>query len=74
MAIIEVNGKKIEAQEGENLLEFLLKNKFPIPHLCHHPDYEPAEACRLCLVEIDGKIKTSCSIKIKERLKIILQN
>lgn len=71
MAVIEINGKKFEAQEGENLLEFLLKNKFPIPHLCHHPDYEPAEACRLCLVEVDGKIKTSCAVKIKDGLKIV---
>lgn len=74
MAIIEINGKKFEAQEGENLLQFLLKNKFPIPHLCYHPDYEPAEACRLCLVEIDGKIKTSCAVKIKDGLKIITNN
>jgi len=71
MAIIEIDGKKFEAEEGENLLQFLLKNKFPIPHLCYHPDYEPAEACRLCLVEVDGKIKTSCGVKIKDGMKII---
>ncbi|MGB9707650.1 MAG: 2Fe-2S iron-sulfur cluster-binding protein, partial [Microgenomates group bacterium] len=74
MAVIEIDGKKFEAQDGENLLEFLLKNKFPIPHLCHHPDYEPAGACRLCLVEINGKITTSCEVKIKHDLKIVTNN
>jgi len=71
MAVIEIDGKKIEVKEGENLLQFLLKNKFPIPHLCYHSDYEPAEACRLCLVEVDGRIKTSCGVKIKDGMKII---
>jgi len=71
MAIIEIDGKKFEASDEENLLQFLLKNKFPIPHLCYHPDYEPAEACRLCLVEVDGKIKTSCGIRIKDGMKIV---
>ncbi|MCS6956415.1 MAG: 2Fe-2S iron-sulfur cluster-binding protein [Patescibacteria group bacterium] len=71
MAIIKINGKEFEAKEEENLLQFLLKEKFPIPHLCYHPDYEPAEACRLCLIEVDGKIKTSCSVKIKDGLNVI---
>lgn len=71
MVIIEVDGKKFEALEEENLLQFLLKNKFPIPHLCYHLDYEPAEACRLCLVEVNGRIKTSCGVKIKDGMKII---
>ena len=71
MAIIEIDGKKFEASDEENLLQFLLKNKFPIPHLCYHLDYEPAEACRLCLVEVDGKIKTSCGIRIKDGMKIV---
>lgn len=74
MAVIEINGKKFEAKEGENLLAFLLKNKFPILHLCYHPDWDPVEACRLCLVEVDGKIKTSCSVKIKDGLKIITES
>lgn len=73
MALVKINidGKKFEAEEGENLLSFLLKNNFPIPHLCYHPDFEPEQDCRLCLVEVNGKIKTSCGVKIKEGLEII---
>ena len=68
---IIIDGKKYQAESGENLLKFLLKNNIPIPHLCYHPDFEPEQSCRFCLVEVDGKIKTSCGIKIKEGINII---
>ncbi|MCX7881385.1 MAG: 2Fe-2S iron-sulfur cluster-binding protein [Patescibacteria group bacterium] len=76
MAVVNIiiNGKSYQAEEGENLLEFLLKNNFPIPHLCKHPDFSPNETCRLCLVEIDGKITTSCNVNIKDGLNINTKN
>ena len=67
---IIIDGKKFEAKKEDNLLSFLLKNHFPIPHLCYHPDFEPEENCCLCLVEVNGKIKTSCSVKIKAGLEV----
>src|SRR3989339_281084 len=67
---ILIDGKEILANEGNNLLDILLENKFSIPHLCHHPDFEPEESCRLCLVEVNGRVKTSCGIKISEGLII----
>lgn len=76
MAKIEltIDGKKYHAEKGENLLSFLLKNNFSIPHLCFHPDFEPEQACRLCLVEVDGKIIPSCSVKINSSLNVITQS
>ena len=67
---IEVDGKKIETIKGKNLLDVLLENHFSIPHLCYHPDFEPEESCRMCLVEVNGRIKTSCGFKAKDGLII----
>lgn len=67
---IVIDGKDILADKGENLLSVLLENKFSIPHLCYHPDFDPEESCRLCLVEVNGRVKTSCGIKIMEGLII----
>lgn len=67
---IIVDGKNIMADKGNNLLNVLLENKFSIPHLCYHPDFEPEESCRMCLVEVNGQIKTSCGVKVKEGLVI----
>ncbi len=68
--IIIIDGKEFTGKIGENLLSFLLKNHFQIPHMCYHSDFEPEENCRLCLVEVNGRIKTSCNVKIKPGLKV----
>jgi len=73
MATIIVDGKKIEAEENENLLEVCLKNGIYIPHLCYLKGMEESlGSCRLCFVEIEG-IKgpvTSCTQKIKDGMVV----
>lgn len=53
--VLSINGKEITAREGQTILEVALGNRIYIPHLCHHPDLEPAGTCRLCYVELEGK-------------------
>ena len=68
-----MNGKQIEAQDGDSILEAAQKNGIKIPALCHHPDLEARGSCRLCLVEIKGKkgIFTACSTKAQEGMEVI---
>ncbi len=72
MVKIEVDGKEYLAEEGKNLLEFLLENDFDIPHLCYHPSVKSIGACRMCVVEVEGakNLSTSCTTKIVEGLKV----
>ena len=51
---LTINGRHILADKTDTVLQAALKNDIYIPHLCHHPDLEPAAVCRLCLVEIEG--------------------
>lgn len=67
---ITINEKPYEAEEGAQLLKTLRAFGFTIPALCYHPDFEPEENCRLCLVSVDGKIVTSCNATIKAGMKI----
>ncbi len=57
-----IDGQEIQAEKGMTVLEAALANGIYIPHLCYHPDLEPAGACRLCMVEIErrGPV-TSCN-------------
>ena len=41
-----------------------------IPHLCHHPELSPAAVCRLCLVEADARLVTSCNTPVQEGLQV----
>jgi len=63
-----INGRKIEAEAGNTVLEAALKAGIYIPNLCYHPDLPPIGACRLCIVEIAGMkgIPTACTTQIKE--------
>ncbi len=69
MVWLVVDGKKIEAEEGENLLEVCLRNGIYIPNLCYLNTMEkPHASCRLCFVELSDKPKPvpSCTVPVKE--------
>jgi len=48
------------------VLEAALENDVYIPHLCHNPDLVPAGVCRLCLVDVDGRLVTSCNTPVAD--------
>ncbi len=73
MAKIYVDGKKIEAKEGETLLKVCLDNDIYIPNLCYIDGMDkPPASCRLCFVEIEGVNfpVTSCTLSIEEGMKV----
>ncbi|MDK2909942.1 MAG: NADH-quinone oxidoreductase subunit [Bacteroidales bacterium] len=69
---IEVNGQQITARRGETILECLLRNGIKVPTLCHMDGYSPTGACRICMVEVEGRneLIPSCSHPVEEWMKI----
>lgn len=65
---ILVDGLEMEAEEGRRLLEVALERGIFIPHLCFLPEMEESYAgCRLCVVEVEGKLRpvTSCTEPVR---------
>lgn len=64
---ITINGKTVQCNPDEYILDVAKKENIDIPHLCLHDRLERTANCRLCIVEIEqnGKkrILTSCSTK-----------
>ena len=62
---ITINGKKVQCEQGQTVLQVARKNGINIPALCYHPDLKIKENCRLCLVEVKGQkgLQTACSVK-----------
>jgi len=60
---LSMDGREVQAREGDTLLQTALANGIRIPHLCYDPRLSPTGACRLCLVEIEGEagFHTSCT-------------
>ena len=67
---INIDGKEIETQEGEFLLNAARANDIFIPAICYLTRCSPTLACRICLVEADGKQVYACNAKAKDGMSI----
>jgi iron-only hydrogenase group A len=69
---IQVNNKKIKAEKGETILSALNRNGIIIPTLCRMKEFSPTGACRMCVVEVEGRerLVTACSQPVEEWMKI----
>jgi iron-only hydrogenase group A len=69
---IEVNNRQIQAKKGETILSALQRNGIQLPTLCNMKDYSPTGACRMCVVEIEGRqnLTPSCSFPVEDWMKI----
>ncbi len=70
--ILEVNGRQIEAEKGETILSALNRNGLHVPTICSMKDFSPTGACRMCVVEVEGRenLVPSCSFPVDGPLKI----
>ncbi len=67
---INIDGKEIVTQEGEFLLNAARANDIYIPAICYLTRCSPTLACRICLVEADGKQVYACNAKAKDGMNI----
>ena len=74
MVAISINGKKCQAQEGENVLKVAIREGIEIPYICYQEGLSPYGACRLCMVEVIGGgqpgLTTSCTLPVAEGLEV----
>lgn len=72
MIKLEVNGREIEAQEGETLLTALRRAGIHVPTLCYMENLFPSGACRMCVVEIEGMrgLSPSCAVPVAAGMKV----
>jgi len=71
---VVIDGVECKAKEGEFVLNIARANDIFIPALCYLSNCSPTLACRLCLVEVDGKRAYSCNAKAKDGMSIITKN
>ncbi len=70
----ELDGKSVEAQDGETIWQAANRLGTTIPHLCWQPEpgYRADGNCRACMVEIEGErvLAASCQRQATEGLKV----
>ncbi len=53
MIEIELDGKKVEVNEGSMVMHAAEKSGTYIPHFCYHKKLSIAASCRMCLVDVE---------------------
>ncbi len=53
MFTIEINGKKVEANAGQMIIDAADAAGVYIPRFCYHKKLSVAANCRMCLVEVE---------------------
>ena len=72
MPQVTIDGRVIDAQAGQTVLEAARDAGITIPTLCYHRDLSPAGSCRLCLVEVEslgGHPVAACKLPVSAVLK-----
>ncbi|MEZ6230058.1 MAG: formate dehydrogenase subunit alpha [Candidatus Brocadiaceae bacterium] len=72
MVSLTIDGKRVEAESSQTILQAAKKVGIRIPTLCHDPRLKPSGACRMCVVEVEGSktLVASCAAPVSEGLKV----
>jgi bidirectional [NiFe] hydrogenase diaphorase subunit len=74
MVKLTIDGREIEAEKDQTILQVARDNGIDIPTLCYNESIEPYGACRLCMVEISRNGRTrlvaSCMYQVEEGLDV----
>ena len=65
---LTINGHELSARVGETILDAAREAGVHIPTLCHMDGVSEAAACRLCLVQVQGRrqLQASCVTVVQE--------
>jgi len=71
---LNIDGLTVPIDQERNLLELIRKADIDLPTFCYHSDLSVYGACRLCLVQIEGRgIQAACSTPPEAGLKVKTQ-
>jgi NADH-quinone oxidoreductase subunit G len=69
--MIFIDGREIPINGERNLLEVIRKANIDLPTFCYHSDLSVYGACRLCLVQVEGRgLMAACSTAPEAGMKV----
>lgn len=67
---VVINGKQYDAKENQTILDVCRENGIEIPTLCFLKNICENSSCRMCMVEVNGKLVTACSTAVCDGMEI----
>ncbi|MEZ5543047.1 MAG: 2Fe-2S iron-sulfur cluster-binding protein [Pseudomonadota bacterium] len=66
-----LDGQEVPFEPGQTVIQAALCAGRYIPHLCYHPEFKPHGSCKVCMVEVDGRIMASCTLQAKAGMQVV---
>ncbi len=72
MINLEIDGKRVEIENGRTVIEAAQLAGIYIPHFCYHKKLSIAANCRMCLVQVEKVPKPvpACATPVTEGMKV----
>ncbi len=72
MPTINVDGRDLDFQPGQTIIEATTAHGIEVPYYCWHPRLSVAANCRMCLVEVEKapKLLPACEVKCREGMVV----
>ncbi len=68
---VVIDGREVEAREGETILAVARRAGINIPTLCHAEGVFRGATCRVCVVELEnGRLVPACAFPVSDGLKV----
>jgi predicted molibdopterin-dependent oxidoreductase YjgC len=71
MAKLTVDGREVEVANNASILEAARKLDINVPTYCWDPRMKPYGACRLCMVEANGRLVASCCTTVRDGMSVL---
>ncbi|MEK6405393.1 MAG: 2Fe-2S iron-sulfur cluster-binding protein [Acidobacteriota bacterium] len=71
-----LNGREVEARNGQTIIQAAEDHGIEIPHYCYHPDLSIDGNCRMCLVDVEKmpKLTPACTTMVNEGMVVHSDN
>jgi NADH-quinone oxidoreductase subunit G len=76
MLNIEIDGKKVEVENGTTIIDAADKLGIAIPRFCYHKKLSVAANCRMCLVQVEkfNKPLPACATPVADGMRIFTRS
>jgi NADH-quinone oxidoreductase subunit G len=72
MPTVEIDGQKVDVEDGKTVIQAADQIGIEIPHYCWHPGLSISGNCRMCLVEIEKspKLQIACNTRCTDGMVV----
>ena len=60
---VTIDGRQVTVAEGTTIFDAAREVGIDIPVLCHNERYDPVGVCRMCVVDIGGRVFAAACVR-----------